>query len=58
MAIARMANIIRVLSAHSLPLTDAVLLDGYEWAIEQNVEVKDILRDDMSEALVAAIAYR
>ena len=53
-----MANIIRVLSAHSLPLTDTVLLDAYEWAVEQNVEVKDILRDDMSEALVTAIAYR
>ena len=47
-----------MLSAHSLPLTDAVILDAYEWAVEQSVEVKDILRDDISEALVTAIAYR
>ena len=54
----RVANIIRSLAAHSLPLTDLILLEAYEWTIEQEVEVKDILREDVAEALVTAVAFR
>ena len=50
-----MANIIRVLAAHFVPLTDTLLLEGYEWAIEQGGDPKDLLQDDVGEALVQAI---
>jgi len=56
MAISRVANIIRVLAAHFVPLTDVLLLESYEWAIEQETDPKDLLQDDVGDALVHAIA--
>jgi len=55
LAISRVANIIRVLAANFVPLTDALLLESYEWAIEQEGDAKDLLLDDVGEALVQAI---
>lgn len=55
-AIARVSNIIRVLAAHYTPLTDTVLLEAYEWAVEQECDVKDLLQDDVGSALVAAVS--
>ncbi|KII87278.1 hypothetical protein PLICRDRAFT_112567 [Plicaturopsis crispa FD-325 SS-3] len=57
-AISRVANIIRVLSAHFVPLTDTVLLEGYEWAVEQEGDIQSLLHDDVGYSLVAAIAGR
>ncbi|KAI0030071.1 hypothetical protein K488DRAFT_79819 [Vararia minispora EC-137] len=57
-AIARVANLVRVLAAHSVPLSDTVLLEAYEWAVDQDWEVKDLVREDVAEALVAAVASR
>ncbi|KAI0064062.1 hypothetical protein BV25DRAFT_1801041 [Artomyces pyxidatus] len=57
-AISRVTNIIRILATHSVPLTDVVLLEAYEWAIEQEVDVKDLLQEDVSDALVAAVTAR
>ncbi|KAI0079099.1 exosome complex exonuclease rrp4 [Panus rudis PR-1116 ss-1] len=54
-AISRVSNIIRVLASHFVPLTDSVLLNGYEWAVEQEIDVKDLLQADAGESLVAAI---
>ena len=51
-----MGNIIRVLAAHFFPLTDAVLLEAYEWAVEQECSVKDLLQEDVGAALVAALS--
>ena len=51
-----MSNIIRVLAAHFHPLTDAVLLEAYEWAVEQECDVKDLLQEDVGAALVAAVS--
>lgn len=47
---------IRVLAAHFVPLTDTVLLDAYEWAVEQECSVKDLLREDVAEALALAVS--
>ena len=58
MAISRASNVIRVLAAHSVPLTDTVLLDAYEWVLDQSLDVKDILHKDISDALVAAVTGR
>ncbi|OBZ74223.1 Exosome complex component RRP4 [Grifola frondosa] len=57
-AISRVSNIIRVLAAQFTPLTDAVLLEAYDWAVEQESDVKDVLQDDFGEALVATISAR
>ena len=54
-AISRVGNIISILAAHFVALTDAILLEAYEWAVEQG-EVKDLLQQDVGEALVAAIS--
>ena len=51
-----MSNIIRVLAAHFVPLTDSVLLEAYEWAVEQESSgVKDMLNDEVAESMVASI---
>ena len=55
-AISRVSNIIRVLAAHFVPLTDAILLEAYEWAVEQESSgVKDMLNDEVAESMVASI---
>ncbi|KAK7054834.1 Exosome complex component rrp4 [Paramarasmius palmivorus] len=54
-AISRVTNIITVLAAHSIPLTDAVLLEAYEWSVEHESDPKDLLQDDVGDALVATI---
>jgi exosome complex component RRP4 len=53
-AIARVANIIRVLAAHFVPLTDMLLAKAYDWAVEQECDVKDLLQEDIGEDLVVA----
>ncbi|THV08560.1 exosome complex exonuclease rrp4 [Dendrothele bispora CBS 962.96] len=58
MAISRVANIITVLASHSIPLTDLVLLEAYEWSIEQDMDVKNLLQDELGDALVASISAR
>lgn len=55
-AVSRVSNIIKVLAAHFLPLTDTVVLEAYAWVVEQDVTVKDLLQDDIGVALVATIS--
>ncbi len=50
-----MSNIIHILAAHFVALTDAILLEAYGWAVEQG-DVKDLLQKDVGEALVAAVS--
>ncbi|KAH9856973.1 exosome complex exonuclease rrp4 [Lenzites betulinus] len=54
-AIARVSNIIKVLAAHFVPLTDVILLEAYEWVVEQESNVKDLLVDELGENLVASL---
>lgn len=54
-AISRVTNIIRVLAAHFTPLSDVTLLEAYEWAVEQELNVKDLLLDDVGDALVTSL---
>ncbi|KAG9014350.1 exosome non-catalytic core subunit rrp4 [Tulasnella sp. JGI-2019a] len=56
LAISRVSNIIRILAAHSVSLTDSVLAAAYDWTLEQQGDVKDMLGEDYSESLVAAMA--
>lgn len=59
-AISRVTNIIRILSRHSIPLTDSIIAQAYDWAMEQdNNEVKEMLADDYGELMVQALlAFR
>ncbi|KAI9440780.1 exosome complex exonuclease rrp4 [Lactarius indigo] len=57
-AIARVSNIIRVLASRSVPITDSIVLEAYEWAVEQDVDVKDLLLEDVADALVAAVTTK
>lgn len=54
-AIARICNIIRLLADHFVPLTDARLLEAYDWVIEHDVDTKDIIHGDVGDALVAMV---
>ena len=57
-AIARVCNILQILSVHFVPIGDNVLANAYDWVLEHESEygVKDLLRDDVAEALVVAIS--
>jgi len=57
-AIARVSNIIRVLASRSLPITDTTILEAYEWAVEQDSDVKDLLLEDVADAMIAAVSVR
>jgi len=57
-AIARVSNIIRVLASRSLPITDTIILEAYEWAVEQDSDVKDLLLEDVTDAMIAAVTIR
>ncbi|KAL0581703.1 Exosome complex component rrp4 [Marasmius crinis-equi] len=57
-AISRVANIISVLASHSVPLNDTVLLEAYEWSVEQEGGPKALLQDDVGDALVATVVAR
>jgi len=35
-----------------VPLSDAILLEAYEWAVENDVEVKGLTQPDICEALI------
>ncbi|KAG8704216.1 exosome non-catalytic core subunit rrp4 [Ceratobasidium sp. 394] len=54
-AIARVSNVIRVLARHHIPLTDHLIEQAYEWVIDQNVEIIDILSEEVAESLVASV---
>lgn len=55
-AISRVSSIIRVFADHFVPLTDALLLEAYEWVIEQEGDAKYLLLGDAGDALVAAMS--
>ena len=47
-----------MLASRSAPITDTIVLEAYEWAVEQDVDVKDLLLVDMADALVAAVTTK
>ena len=57
-AIARVSNVIRVLARHFVPITDTILVEAYEWAVDQECDVRDLLHDETAEALVATVTNR
>jgi len=58
-AITRVCNIIQVFSSHSVPVSDTLLTEAYEWLVEQESDGKDLLlNDDFAQALVVAVTSR
>lgn len=54
-AISRVSNLIKLLAGHFVPLSDTILLEAYEWAVESEAGVKDLLQQDVGDALIAFI---
>ena len=52
-AISRVTNIIQVFSSHFIPLTDTLLLEAYEWTVEQEGEAVNLLQEEFGDALVS-----
>ena len=48
-----MSNIIRVAADRMIPLTDSMLLDAYEWAVDQECGVTELLQDETADALAS-----
>jgi exosome complex component RRP4 len=46
------------LASRSVPITDAILLEAYEWAVEHDSDVKDLLLGDVADALTAAVTTK
>jgi exosome complex component RRP4 len=38
-----------------MPITDAIVLEAYEWAVEQDTDIQDLLLEDVADALIAAV---
>ena len=57
-AISRVSNLIRTLAAYWVPLTDNLLLEAYEWAIEQEISIPELLQPEVAEALIDAVSIR
>lgn len=58
MAISRVTNLIKVLASHFVPLSDVILLEAYEWAVENDVEVKDLTQTEVCEALILTVGTK
>jgi exosome complex component RRP4 len=43
------------MASHSVPLTDTILLEAYDWTMEQEGGANDLLQEDFGAALVAAV---
>jgi exosome complex component RRP4 len=41
-----------------VPITDAIVLEAYEWAVEQDSDIQDLLSEDVADNLIAAVTTR
>lgn len=41
-----------------MPITDVIILEAYEWVVEQDADVKDLLLEDVADALIAAVTTK
>jgi exosome complex component RRP4 len=41
-----------------MPITDAIVLEAYEWAVEQDTEIQDLLLEDVADAMIAAVTAK
>ncbi|KAF5362122.1 hypothetical protein D9756_002647 [Leucocoprinus leucothites] len=57
-AISRVSNIVRILASHFVPLTDTLLTEAYDWTVDQESGVKNLLTEDFGDALVTSLVSR
>ena len=55
-AISRVSNIITSLARSNVPLTDVLLNEAYDWAVEQDVKTTQLLNEDVAETMVIALS--
>jgi len=55
-AISRVSNIITSLARNNVPLTDLLLNEAYDWAVEQDIETTQLLSEDVAETMVIALS--
>ncbi|EKM82008.1 hypothetical protein AGABI1DRAFT_112186, partial [Agaricus bisporus var. burnettii JB137-S8] len=48
-AISRVTNIVRLLASHFIPLTDTILVEAYDWTVDQEGGVKDLLSEEFGD---------
>ena len=41
-----------------MPITDTIVLEAYEWVVEQDSNVRDLLLEDVADAMIAAVTIR
>ncbi|KAH7105943.1 hypothetical protein BKA62DRAFT_747802 [Auriculariales sp. MPI-PUGE-AT-0066] len=58
-AIARVSNIIRVAADRFIPVLSDTLLDAaYEWSVDENYTVKELLHEDVADQLASILTVR
>lgn len=51
-----MTNIITSLARNNVPLTDTLLNDAYDWAVEQDITTTQLLNEEVAETMVIALS--
>ncbi|EJT96871.1 exosome complex exonuclease rrp4 [Dacryopinax primogenitus] len=54
-AISRVSNLISIFARHSVPLTDTILAKAYDWAVQQELSPKDLLRTETGDNMVEMV---
>ena len=55
-AISRVSNIITSLARGNVPLTDVLLSEAYDWAVEQDIETTQLLSEDVAESMITTLS--
>jgi len=56
MAIVRVLNVIKIMARYYYPLSDTALNLAYGWTVENDYELKDLLNEDVAEALITEMS--
>lgn len=51
-----MSNIITSLARGNVPLTDVLLSEAYDWAVEQDIETTQLLSEDVAESMITTLS--
>lgn len=50
-----MSSLIQILASHFIPLSDEILVEAYEWSVEACGDTRDLLSNDIGDALIAVV---
>jgi len=57
-AVSRVTNIITILARHNTPITDSLLAEAYDWVVEHETDVKDMLSVEYGELMMEVLGSR